>query len=115
MAKICDRFGSTNRVGAAIASAVLEDFGIVTKDDRSNVIDQYKLRRERASSRMSFSAQIDDNIPDIQTLYFDGRKDKTLKLEKKGSRWYRKLITEEHITVITEPGNNFLTHISDYT
>jgi hypothetical protein len=113
LAKICDRFGSTSRAGAAIATAVLEDFGIVTKDDRSNVIDQYKLRRERAASRTrSLSVQRNDIIPDIQTLYFDGRRDKTLKLEKKGCRWYRKFQTEEHITVITEPGNNFLTHIT---
>src|SRR6218665_2200575 len=33
---------------------------------------------------------------------------------KKGCRWYRKFITEEHITVglITETGKNFLTHIT---
>ena len=80
--RIRDRFGSTDRVRAAIASsAVLEDFGNVTKDDRLNDIDQYKLRRERAASRtMYISVQINDNIPDIKTLCFDGRKDKTLKI-----------------------------------
>ena len=40
LAKICDRYGSTDRAGTAIATAVLEDFGIVTKDYQSNVIDQ---------------------------------------------------------------------------
>jgi len=29
---------------------------------------------------------------------------------RKGCRWHRKFITEEHITVITEPGSNFLIH-----
>ena len=38
----------------------------------------------------------------------------TMKKIKKGCRWYRKFTTGEHITVrlITEPGNNFLTHIT---
>jgi len=31
---------------------------------------------------------------------------------EKGYRWCRQFITEEHVTVITEPGNNFLTHIT---
>ena len=31
---------------------------------------------------------------------------------KNGCSWYRQFTTEEHITVITEPNNNFLTHIT---
>ena len=49
LTKICDRYGSTNRAGEVIATAVLEDFRIVSKDDQSNVIDQYKLRLARAA------------------------------------------------------------------
>jgi hypothetical protein len=39
LAKIYDRFESANKAGATIATDVLEDFGIVTKEDRSNVMD----------------------------------------------------------------------------
>lgn len=88
MAKMCDRFGVCDRAGAAVATAVLEDFGVVSPTESTEVIDRYKLRRERTLVRDgSLRVQPCDQI---KTLYFDGRKDKTLKLEKKGSRWYRK-------------------------
>lgn len=107
LAKICDRFGVSDRAGAAIATAVLEDFGFVSQRESTHVIDRYKLRRERKFSRDNLTVT---NGP-IQTLYFDGRKDKTLKLEKNGRRWYRKIVSEEHITLICEPGEKFLTHV----
>ncbi|KAL3283435.1 hypothetical protein HHI36_006580, partial [Cryptolaemus montrouzieri] len=47
----------------------------------------------------------------IKGLYFDGRKDRTLKKEKKGSRFYRKDVTEEHICLEEEPGSKFLGHV----
>ena len=77
LAKISDRYGVSNTVGAAIASAALEDLGIITKTDKTNVIDRSKLKRERDSIRTFLQASA---IPKItpQTLYFDGRKDKTL-------------------------------------
>ncbi|KAK0064531.1 hypothetical protein Bpfe_006190 [Biomphalaria pfeifferi] len=46
LAKICDRFAVSDRVGAAVGTAVLEDFGIVSQTEAANVIDRYKLRRE---------------------------------------------------------------------
>ena len=112
--EICDRYGSTNRAGAAIATAVLEDFRIVTKDDQSHVIDQYKLRRKRAACRLKAESG-PGNMPTIletETLYFDGRKDKNYEMIQKGGRCYRKIIVEEHITIITESDSNFITHIT---
>ena len=88
LAKICDRSGSTDRAGAAIATAVLEDFGIVTMDDQSNVIDQYKLRLARTASRFNAVSGLVNmpSKPATQTLYFDGRKVKTMKMIQKGGR-----------------------------
>ena len=40
LSQICDRFNITDRVGAAIATAVLEDFGLVTSFDKTHVIDK---------------------------------------------------------------------------
>ncbi|KAK0056132.1 hypothetical protein Bpfe_014533 [Biomphalaria pfeifferi] len=51
LAKICDRFAVSDRVGAAVTTAVLEDFGIVSQTEAANVIDRYKLRRERKMAR----------------------------------------------------------------
>ncbi|KAK0069077.1 hypothetical protein Bpfe_001259 [Biomphalaria pfeifferi] len=108
LAKICDRFAVSDRVGAAVGTTVLEDFGIVSQTEAANVIDRYKLRRERKMAR----DHLVDSTDAIQTLYFDGRKDKTIKLEKKGSCWYRNVVTEEHITILNKPGGKFITHLA---
>jgi hypothetical protein len=82
LAKICDRYGISDRAGAVIATAVLEDLGIVSQSTPTNVVDRYKLRRERELTRKCTmdTAETHDSI---QTLYYDGRKDRTLKLEKR--------------------------------
>ena len=46
LARTCDRYGISPRAGAAIASAVLEDYGIITSADKTHVISRCKLRRE---------------------------------------------------------------------
>jgi len=45
LARACDRQGVSDRDAAAIASAVLQDYGIVSKEDCFNVIDRNKVRR----------------------------------------------------------------------
>lgn len=39
-----DRFGVYDRATAAIASSVLKDFGIITENEHSNVVDKNKIR-----------------------------------------------------------------------
>ena len=36
--KICDRFNVSDRVGAAVATATLVDYGLITSDDETEVI-----------------------------------------------------------------------------
>ena len=57
LARACDRHGLSDRSAAAVASAVLEDFGLVTAADSSNVIDQSKVRRERRKTRGTLRAR----------------------------------------------------------
>ena len=40
------------------------------------------------------------------------KKDKTIVQEKKGSKFYKKVISEEHITVIEEPNSKFLGQVT---
>ena len=47
LARMCDRYGISDRAGAAIANAVLQDYGIIAKHNPRDVIDRSKLRRER--------------------------------------------------------------------
>ena len=46
LAMTCERFHVSDRIGAAIASAVLVDYGLITSNQRQNVIDKNKLRAE---------------------------------------------------------------------
>lgn len=42
LAKICDRYGLSDRSAAAVASAVLQDLGIITEDRTEQIIDKNK-------------------------------------------------------------------------
>ena len=78
--------------------------------NQQEAIDRYKLRRERRHVRDSSLHMISQPCDQIKTLYFDGRKGKTLIEE--GSRWFRRTVNEEHITVLCEHGGKFRTHLS---
>ena len=52
-ARECDRYGLSDRSGAAVASGLLQDLGIVTQASSSKVIDRSKLRRSRTKYRNS--------------------------------------------------------------
>ena len=44
---IADRIGISDRAAAVIASAALQDFGIITEEDKTNLTDRMKIRRAR--------------------------------------------------------------------
>jgi len=75
VATACDRHGVSDRSAAAIASAVLEDFGLVTHEDRSRVIDRMTIRRQRQKKRIKINENLNANI--LRSIFFDGRKDNT--------------------------------------
>ena len=43
LAMVCERYEVSDRAGAAIASATLKPFGIVTEEDKKYVVDRSKL------------------------------------------------------------------------
>ena len=61
LAMACDRHGVSDRSAAAIASAVLEDFRIVSKHDLFNVLDHSKVRQARQRKRNELQ-EVDDRI-----------------------------------------------------
>lgn len=75
----------SDRVGAAIVSATLQDIGIISKDNTFNVVDRNKIRKAREKQRkLSMAPLTYKNFG----LHFDGRKDKTLKFEDSRSKNY---------------------------
>lgn len=71
VALISDRFGISDRGAAALSSAVLKDFSLVSDSDRSKIIDRSKIRRERSKLRNHL---LSIHSTEIEGLYFDGRK-----------------------------------------
>ena len=51
LAQITERYQISDRAAAALANAVLTDVGIITKSQKTYVIDKSKLRRERQKYR----------------------------------------------------------------
>lgn len=114
VASICDRTGVSDRAAATIASAVLQDVGIISTSDMSKVIDKNKIRRERKKNREELVKKSDNELGNriIKGLYFDGRKDVTMIQEKEGNKFYRKTVSEEHICLIEEPESRYLGHVT---
>lgn len=104
LSKTADRYGVSDRAAAAIASAVLHDMS--SDGEVIDIIDKSKLRRERQKLRDTL-LQKETNLQ-LPALYFDGRKDKTLKVVTKGGKRYRKVVVEEHISVLKEPGSLYV-------
>lgn len=104
-----DRYGVSDRAGAAIVSAALQDMGVITENNTSQVVDRSKLRRAREKQRTELkSSAMGCRFQNNFGLYFDGRKDKTLTMVD--SR--RRTVTEEHISLIKEPGSEYIGHVS---
>ncbi|CAH1098823.1 unnamed protein product [Psylliodes chrysocephalus] len=97
LAKVCDRYGLSDRAAAAVATAVLHDLGIVFNANAKNVIDRSKLRRAREQPRKSFTQNSSETF---KAIYFDGRKDKTFVIENIEGKYHRKTILEEHISLV---------------
>lgn len=102
VAQIADRYNVSDRVAAALATAALVDFGLITADDKNNVIDRSKIRRAREKARKIQVSAL--SFEGICGLYFDGKKNKET-LVSSG-----KAVKEEHISFIEEPKSNFIGH-----
>lgn len=98
-----DGFGVSDRAVAAIVSATLIDFGL----EHMGPVDRNKIRRERKSLRSKYK----DTESNISGLYFDGRKDQTLKIV--GGR--QTVVSEEHISILSEPGSRYVGHSTPST
>ena len=111
VARICDQYGISDRSAAAVASAVLQDIGIITADEKSMIIDKNKIRRARTSCRNKQRVEGCLRSSKIEGLYFDARKDKTFIQYKVSTKYYRRIVVEEHISLIQEPGSKYVGHV----
>ena len=72
-----------------------------------------KIKRARSTNlRELINNSHYNQITENRRLFFDRRKDKTTVQEKKGSKFYKKNILEEDISLIEEPNSNCLGHVT---
>ncbi|GBO26648.1 hypothetical protein AVEN_132349-1 [Araneus ventricosus] len=104
-----DRFGISDRAGAVIVSAALQDVRIISESNVLNVIDRNKIRCGRTKARTTLLSQVIKDYDHNQFgIYFYGRKDRTLSMEDNR----RKVIIEERISLVKEPGSEYIGHVS---
>lgn len=106
------RTGVSDRNTALIATAALQDAGIVTTESPQCVIDRSKIRREKTKHICEVQKDQDISGQAVRGIFFDGRKDKTLVQEKKGNKFHRRVTEEEHYTIVEEPGSAYLGHVT---
>lgn len=112
LASACDRTGVSDRAAAIIASSVLHDNARCSETNPALVVDRSKLRRTRRKHRDFLNEKQTTECQTVVGLYFDGRKDATLKQIEVGGKLIKKTVQEEHISIIKEPGSTYLGHIS---
>lgn len=111
-ARTCDRYGIADRPAAALASALMYDLNQVA-NDVGPVIDRSKVRRERKKLRLDLQEKELAMDLVVKALYFDGRKDRTISMTTlDGGKSKPATVTEEHISVVNEPGSSYLGHVS---
>lgn len=104
-AEACDRVGVSNRGAALLSSSLMEDITFHNTDSASVIIDKNKIQRERSNTRIAKQREGDcSSKTSITSLYFDGKKDITCTIMKKGDKSYNQKVKEEHISLIAEPG-----------
>jgi len=124
LAKACVRTGVSDRSAAVLATSALHDLGLVSLLDRSKVIERSrsaknaaKLMRNSGKMMMtSLTTLITDSFDPhfgIEKVFFDCRKHNTLtQVLDVDNKYHRKTLTEEHISIIAEPGSSYFTHMT---
>ncbi|GBN48952.1 hypothetical protein AVEN_71440-1 [Araneus ventricosus] len=75
----------------------------------SNVVDRNKIRCGRTKAGTTLLSQVIKYYDHDQFgLYFEGRNDRTLSMEDNR----RKVIIEEHVSLVKQPGSEYVGHIS---
>ena len=68
--RMCERYQLSDRAGAAIASSVFQDLGLVNEENRSMIIDYHKLRRKRQKHRKEIRKQQEEKLQSCRWFIF---------------------------------------------
>ena len=111
LAMVCKRYEVSDRAGAAIASATIKAFGIVTEEDEKYVVNRSKLRRERQKYREEIRNEEQELFELVDSIFVDGRKDATMTMVEVNGNFHRQTVIEEHYVIVGEPNGFYLSHV----
>ena len=114
LARMCDRFGVSDNVGAALANAILKDHGLISKGNAANIIGPSKLRKERIRERKRIWQKEMESGREVSNVGFDGKRMATrilIKNENTG-HWHPKVVVQDHYVLLTEPDSAYLGHVT---
>ena len=104
------------RATAAVSTATLIDYEVITEEDTSNIIDHNKVKRAQEKVMGNLTKNFESNFKKeaASCILFDGRKDNTkIMMEADGfASSFPALIKEEHYSVCGEPGSDYLFHFT---
>lgn len=106
-AMMCDRFGVHDRMGSALATALMEDLGVKDAHDNLVIMDKSKLRREREKWRQDALRKRYDGS-NLISFSFDGRKNDALTVEKIDEKLHPRMVKEPHLVVLREPKSQLI-------
>ncbi|GBO25113.1 hypothetical protein AVEN_191339-1, partial [Araneus ventricosus] len=92
----------------------LHDVGLITSNNSYLVVDENKLRREKAKVRknLKFQALSEAQALTLKGLYFDGCKDSTLIEERVDTKIFKRKAKKERLCLIEELGSRYITHLN---
>ena len=111
LAMVCERYEVSDRAGAAIASATLKAFGIVTEEDKRSVVDRSKLQSERQKYRKEIKNKEQELFELVDSIFVDGRKDATMTMVEVNGNYHGQTVIEEHYVIVGEPNGFYLSHV----
>ena len=102
LAMLCERYEVFDRAGAAIASATLKAFLIVTEEDKRYVVYRSKLRKERQKYREEIKNKEQELFELLDCIFVDERIDATMTMFEVNGNYYRQTVIEKHYVIVGE-------------
>ena len=111
LAMVCERYEVYGTADAAIASATLKAFGIVTEEDKIYVVNKSMLRRERQKYREEMRNKEQELFKLVDSVFVDERKDAAMTIVKVNRNYHRQTVIKEHYVIVGEPNVFYLLHV----
>ena len=108
------RWGLSDRATAALVNAALVDFGLVSSQDTSIIVDRQRVRRAKESCRKNINASHGSQMNQGACigLYFDGKEIETLVVLQEEGHNKNVMIKQEHTVLVSEPDGKYLGHVT---